>query len=426
MSLLFGLTSKVMNFRGCFDEFQNRISRSFSINANTQEFNVSWFPEIDLYQSACPETVFHSSDILVLKVYSFPELTSSFNVLRNFSETIASLEVIHLNNFIEGFTDEGCSLIAEYLEAGGCFLKDLGLSRNHIKSSGLQRIMNSVLKYGKLRVLDLSWNEIDEDGFTYALMALSKTNLQKLDLSWNYFQPKAGVNPRIIQNCCFSGEFDDLINPQHPLNNGDWYQLDTSNESALYYGKFQNGNPHGRGSLWVKGNFFKGEWVSGKMHGYGIYHHANGNIYEGFFEKGRMHGEGKFTYQDGRVIKGFWEDGKPPDPNRPVYGKKSKINSSPGPMDANIQEIPNGFLEDEKKSQKSGIFSRFFKKKQPKFHSQRPVTGVENTLGFHSNVAVRGVDNTWELHSQMPVRGVEDTWEIHSQLPTSGVDNTDN
>jgi hypothetical protein len=45
----------------------------------------------------------------------------------------------------------------------------------------------------------------------------------------------------------------------------------------IYEGEFENGNRHGQGAYtWTDNSYYRGEWVSDKMNGKGIY--ANSEI----------------------------------------------------------------------------------------------------------------------------------------------------
>ena len=52
--------------------------------------------------------------------------------------------------------------------------------------------------------------------------------------------------------------------------------------------------PHGEGEFWRPGNDleYKGEWLHGKMHGWGEFHYSTGKTYTGEFVHGEMHGYG--------------------------------------------------------------------------------------------------------------------------------------
>ena len=65
----------------------------------------------------------------------------------------------------------------------------------------------------------------------------------------------------------------------------------------LYEGEELNGIPHGTGTmLYVNGDYYRGEWVSGLKEGRGIQNNFEENTrYEGEWKKNLPNGEGKFT-----------------------------------------------------------------------------------------------------------------------------------
>ncbi len=46
-------------------------------------------------------------------------------------------------------------------------------------------------------------------------------------------------------------------------------------------------------SNYASGNRYEGEWIDGKISGYGILMYPDGDKYEGEWKDGKMHGTGK-------------------------------------------------------------------------------------------------------------------------------------
>ena len=66
---------------------------------------------------------------------------------------------------------------------------------------------------------------------------------------------------------------------------------------ANYVGGYQNGLPHGLGSLtYANGDKYEGEFSVGEISGRGKYTFADESVYEGQFESGLPNGEGTYTY----------------------------------------------------------------------------------------------------------------------------------
>jgi len=70
--------------------------------------------------------------------------------------------------------------------------------------------------------------------------------------------------------------------------------------------------PHGHGEFWRPENKleYKGQWLRGKMHGWGEYRFADGRVYIGEFRQGKMHGYGTISTSEGGTQRGavFWKD----------------------------------------------------------------------------------------------------------------------
>lgn len=88
------------------------------------------------------------------------------------------------------------------------------------------------------------------------------------------------------------------------------------------------------------GSFYKGEWLSGKMHGSGVYTLADGAVYEGGFVEGRKEGFGKLIRADKSGYEGQWK-------NDAFHGEgryvSSKGNLYEGEWECGI--LPQGRLE---------------------------------------------------------------------------------
>jgi hypothetical protein len=45
-----------------------------------------------------------------------------------------------------------------------------------------------------------------------------------------------------------------------------------------------------------------GDWIDGKMHGWGKYFYADGGVYEGEWCDGKMHGKGVYVFPNGNKV----------------------------------------------------------------------------------------------------------------------------
>jgi len=133
-------------------------------------------------------------------------------------------------------------------------------------------------------------------------------------------------DPRCITGDCENG------NGQYDFDNG-----------STYTGEFEDGKPHGRGTLYFYeindfnereyvGDFrygrydgvgklefistnptidnkkltYIGEFKEGKRNGRGILTDSYGNKYDGYFKDGYIHGEGTFYFSNGEIKYGSW------------------------------------------------------------------------------------------------------------------------
>jgi hypothetical protein len=58
------------------------------------------------------------------------------------------------------------------------------------------------------------------------------------------------------------------------------------------------------------GTVYKGEFVEGKRHGYGVEDYPNGDNYDGYWKEDVRHGYGTFSKADGSKLEGNWVDGE--------------------------------------------------------------------------------------------------------------------
>jgi hypothetical protein len=85
----------------------------------------------------------------------------------------------------------------------------------------------------------------------------------------------------------------------------------TSGLQFSYHGQTNAAmEPEGEGDMhFENGDFYKGHWWRGKLHGYGEVKLSNRKKYVGAFQNGKQHGSGKFTWHDGEFYEGEWKFG---------------------------------------------------------------------------------------------------------------------
>ena len=74
----------------------------------------------------------------------------------------------------------------------------------------------------------------------------------------------------------------------------------TNRDGSKFDGEWKRGRPYnGKGVIQEKQDRKEGEWINGKMEGYGKMSNSNTKVwyksYEGEFKKGKFHGQGKMS-----------------------------------------------------------------------------------------------------------------------------------
>ena len=87
-------------------------------------------------------------------------------------------------------------------------------------------------------------------------------------------------------------------------------------DGSTYIGEVRNGKPNGKGfitgrpgSKWA-GRSYDGDWVDGKIHGFGVYKNLSGDIYAGQWKFDKAHGKGFMKWASGSSYDGDWVDNK--------------------------------------------------------------------------------------------------------------------
>ncbi len=106
-------------------------------------------------------------------------------------------------------------------------------------------------------------------------------------------------NPSDCSGNCFNG-----------WGRGPW-------NGQTYVGRWKDGKPHGKGSLYgdysdKNTEVYKGQWKNGFYHGFGtLYGAGRVKRYRGNFKEDKYHGSGALYYDDGKIqYKGQWKEGK--------------------------------------------------------------------------------------------------------------------
>lgn len=80
--------------------------------------------------------------------------------------------------------------------------------------------------------------------------------------------------------------------------------------TSEYKGNFVNGKISGYGTRkFISGNIYRGEMINGIRNGRGKLTYANGDVYEGHYEDGERHGRGIYSFASGSVYEGTYKNG---------------------------------------------------------------------------------------------------------------------
>ena len=99
-------------------------------------------------------------------------------------------------------------------------------------------------------------------------------------------------------------------------------KMEWKKDGEWYNGEWLDGKPHGYGvhawrAPWIKeddpsawfntANKYEGEFQNGLRHGRGVFQYATGTRYDGEWKDNVKHGKGTYTFEDGSVFKGTFE-----------------------------------------------------------------------------------------------------------------------
>jgi hypothetical protein len=80
--------------------------------------------------------------------------------------------------------------------------------------------------------------------------------------------------------------------------------------TSVYKGNFVDGKISGYGTRkFISGNEYRGEMINGIRNGRGKFTYANGDVYEGHYESGKRHGRGIYYFASGSVFEGTYKNG---------------------------------------------------------------------------------------------------------------------
>jgi hypothetical protein len=118
-------------------------------------------------------------------------------------------------------------------------------------------------------------------------------------------------------------KFEDVEDVHWTYPGGEYYKGEAVNNKRHGYGKqhwadgrhyegnWARNKQEGYGKMvWTDGANYTGEFKADQIHGHGLYIWADGANYNGEWSNGVKHGEGIYIYSNGRTRKGMWKNGK--------------------------------------------------------------------------------------------------------------------
>ncbi|KAK2836223.1 hypothetical protein Q7C36_014092 [Tachysurus vachellii] len=180
-------TEKSINLFHCLNELEDH-SLVEEIQRYLQSEN---FQQTELSPSQWSAVVFvllasvQEQDVFVLKKY-INKHHKSDDVLLKLLPVVAASRKAKFNNC--GLTEKSCAALASVLNSAYSNLRELDLSENSLKVTGVKSLSTVLEKsYCKLKTLRLCNCEISDEGCAALTSALSSnpSHLRKLDLSWN-------------------------------------------------------------------------------------------------------------------------------------------------------------------------------------------------------------------------------------------------
>ena len=157
----------------------------------------------------------------------------------------------------------------------------------------------------------------------------------------------------------------------------------TMQEGEVYIGNFKNGYPNGQGiRKWPNGDFYEGQYANGYQTGVGLFlSQDQGWKYEGEWQAGKMDGEGTCQWRDGTSYTGTWKNCLKEGQGVLTYGDGSKVEDSFAgdyPDGRGTKTFPDGSVYRGGLTQ--GLFHGHGKYKQPVDGSEYTGNWVKNEM----------------------------------------------
>uniref|UniRef100_A0A7S1GWQ1 C2 domain-containing protein n=1 Tax=Hemiselmis andersenii TaxID=464988 RepID=A0A7S1GWQ1_HEMAN len=120
-------------------------------------------------------------------------------------------------------------------------------------------------------------------------------------MSFEDEKPYDGTFDRLDSNASDDVEDDDVFEGfrEFKWENGDFFR-----------GEWDNGQMHGKGKFLCANGTYQGEFFFHQMHGHGRFDFKGGGSYYGMYNQGKREGHGLMAYPDSSVYEGGWEDNK--------------------------------------------------------------------------------------------------------------------
>nr|XP_020471526.1 radial spoke head 10 homolog B2 isoform X3 [Monopterus albus] len=147
-------------------------------------------------------------------------------------------------------------------------------------------------------------------------MGLEPTNVPKMV----WYTKGSGIRARGMERVYYNQDKTSWYKGDWVTNNIEGWGVRRYPSGNVYSGEWKNNRKHGEGTMRWRTQQYVGKWVDGVQHGQGTHvwilrraagsQYSQSNQYTGDFVQGQRHGQGTFHYAGGAIYEGEWKNNK--------------------------------------------------------------------------------------------------------------------